>query len=89
MTPIVRALSEIQWNLSFNKTTMETAIKRLCECADWSVQIPTEERQKFAAKKGYRTPQEPAYNPAGASKDSERQMVKVFSRMGRSSQPCS
>ena len=51
MTPIVRGLSEIQWNLSFSKTTMETAIKRLCECADWSVQIPTEERQKFAAKK--------------------------------------
>ena len=33
---------------------------------------------EVCCKKGYRTPQEPAYNPAGASKDSERQMVKVF-----------
>ena len=51
MTPIVRALSEIQWNLYFSKSTMEKATKRLCECADWPVQIPTEERHMFVATK--------------------------------------
>jgi hypothetical protein len=91
MTPIVRGLSEIQWNLSFSKTSMETpsdacASARIGPCRYRRKRGRSLFQQKRHTKlrNNLRTIQQARLRTPNA-----RWFMFLFSRMGRSSQPCS